>query len=314
MSKKINKIGFSRLRKVDVKTLASRVINIVEGYDPETLKIKEIYDLLVEHEPQIESLDIGYGPHPISPKLNAMRRRRGAIGQGLVDQMKYIEYGKMTGVDDNLVIAKSLVMRYLQGIWHKDDNFILDRVNLFFHHLNKNEDLATAFSSLDLMNHLDNLKSVAYAVERQYNTRRQSVSARPKNPTPGIVFNLKEALEDMFKQIELAQVKNQELDYTLLINDLNLEIATFKAMLKARKSYNKKKAEEKLNDNEVVEDNEVVIEDLPEEPSESAQSTERMYPMNVEVENEENLEQVDIKKTVAVSTKQTRLPIVSTEA
>ena len=36
--------------------------------------------------------------------------------------------------------------------------------------------------------------------------------------------------------------------------------------------------------------------------------------MNVEVEDEDNLEQVDIKKTVAVSEKQTRLPIVSTEA
>ncbi len=87
-----------------------------------------------------------------------------------------------------------------------------------------------------------------------------------------------------------------------------------KAEVKARQSYNKKKAEEALNNKEVVEDNEVVIESTSEKPSAATQSTNGMYPMNVEVDKEDNLEQLDIKKTVAVSTKQTRLPIVSTEA
>ena len=315
--KKITKIVFSRLRKLEVRNLGKRVIEIVEDYDPEALEIKEIYDLLVEKTPQIEFLDIPYGKHPISSDLKVLRRKRKAIAQGLVDQIKSIENGKMIGTDKDLNVVKPFVLDYLKGFWSKGEVEIVENVNLFFQHIKLDPELSTAFSTLELNNQVSSLQSVTSDIEMQYNARRKNLSTRPKNPTPGIVADLKQAIEDLFKQIDIAQIKNQEIDYKPLIDELNKEIAYHEARLNARASYNKKKAEEALNnkDTEIVEkQDEVIIEPASEEPSESTQSTKRMYPTNVEVDNEEDLEQLDIKTTAAVSTKQTRLPIGSPEA
>jgi hypothetical protein len=88
---------------------------------------------------------------------------------------------------------------------------------------------------------------------------------------------------------------------------LNIEIAHYKAIIKTRKSINKKKADN-------VVDNVEVVDDQPEEPSEPIQTATRMYPMNAELENKDIFGEVDKKRTVAVPRKQTLLPDVSTEA
>ena len=304
MNKKILKISFSKLRKLEVKNLARRVIETVDGYDPETLKIKEIYDLLVEMEPQIEFLDVGYGPHPISPHLNELRRKRRAIGQGIVDQMKSLENGKMIGTEKDVEFAKRFVTRYLQGVWGKDDVTIHEKVALFFQHYLNDAELQDAFNSLNLTSYLDSLKSVNKTIEEQYNVRRKNVSERPKAVTPGIVSDLETALGYLFRQIEVAHKKNKGLDYTSLIDDLNQEIANYKAIIKTRASYNKRKAEE------------VIIDGNSEEPSEPTESANKMLmrSMNVDEVQEDNQNELDTKKAVAMPTRQTRLPDVSTEA
>ena len=307
MYKNILKFDISRLRKLEVRLLANRVITTVEGYNPVTLKIKEVYDLLVEQEPQIEFLDVGYGPHPISPNLSGMRRKRRAIGQGIVDQIRSIENGKMIGTDNDIEVAKRSVTRYLQGIWKKDDVTIHEKVDLFFLHFDKSEEQQTAFESLSLVGYLDSLRSVNNAIEEQYNSRRKSVSERPKAATHGIVTDLKTGLGYLFKQIEVAQIKNPLIDYTSLIDDLNEEILLTKAKLKTRASNYKKKAEG------VIDDNEVVIENQSGENSEPIEPAARMYPMSARMDNEDYSGEVDIKRTVAVSTKQKPLPDISTE-
>ena len=315
MYKNIFRIGFSRLKKLEVQFLASSVIEIVEKYDPETLNIKEIFDKLVEQTPQIDLLRVAYGPHPITSDLNMLRTRRDAFAQDVINQMKTAERAKESGKEDALKVAKPVLLRYLKTLSRKSEKSIRQTLIQFFDLVNTNEDISTAINSLGLTSNLDSLRGVHSAIDRKYNSRRENISARPKEKTPYIVSTLKVALHDMFKEIEVAQKKYPALDYTQLIDELNIEIAKAKAEVKARQSYNKKKAEEALNNKEVVEgDNEVVIESTSEKPSAATQSTNGMYPMNVEVDKEDNLEQLDIKKTVAVSTKQTRLPIVSTEA
>lgn len=315
MNSSILKISFSRLRKQEIKTLASKVITVVDGYDPETLGIKEIYDLLVELKPQIKSLGLEHLAHPISAELNELRRQRIAFAQGVVDRIKTVENGRMSGMEASLKIAKPIVLHHLKGLRAYDDIKSYENINSFFELFDKSASLQTAIQDLDLTSYLDNLLAVNVMIDEQFNARTKSISERPKAITPSIAAAIKTALENLFKQIEVAQIKNQELDYTPLIDELNEHLAILKARLKARASYYKNKAENALNDNEVVEDDEVVVEGDPEEPSESTYTTERIYPMmSVEADDEDDLGQLDKKKTVAVSTKQTRLPNVSNEA
>ncbi len=116
-------------------------------------------------------------------------------------------------------------------------------------------------------------------------------------------------MNNLFADIELSQIKNQELDYAPLIDELNVELKAFELLINKRASYNKKKAEG------VVDDNEVVIDDESTEPITTTGSNMRIYPMNEKVEETRGtLDDVDKKKTVAVSTITKQLPIVPTKA
>ena len=315
MSQNILKLDLFRLRMLEVQSLANSVIKIVEKHDPETLKIKEIFDKLVEQEPQIKNLKIGYRKHPITSELNDLRKRRNAFISGFIKRIETIDNGKVGGMEESVKVAKPLVIHYLQGLARKTEIDIAQTIIQFSELVAEDEKLATALSTLNLIPDLDNLRSVNHAIMTKTGTRVEENSRKSKIKTSDRVLDIKIAIGNLFKQIEVAQLKHEELDYNPLIDELNEKIALLIAILRSRSSYYQKKAEEALNNKEVVEeDNEVVIESTSEKPSAATQSTERMYPMNVEVDKEDNLEQLDIKKTVAVSEKQTRLPIVSTEA
>ena len=309
MKKKILKISFSQLLKLEFQYLASSVIEIVEKHDPEALKIKEIFDILVKQKPQIKLLKVRYGPHPITLKLSNLRFSRNAYAQGMIDQLKTLERVKESGTEEALIVAKPIVIRYLQNLSKNTEKTIRQTLIQFFDVVAEDGAFQMALETLGLLSYHDNLQSVNTAIDEQYILRRENVSARPKDKTPDIIAAIMSDTQDLFKQIEVAQIKHPEIDYTTLIDELNNEIAKAKAEIKARKSYNKKKAEEKaLNDNEVV------IEGDSEEPLETSQPAQRMYPMNAQVDDEGDLEQVDKKRTVAVPRKQLLLPDVSTEA
>lgn len=315
MKKNILELSFSKLNKDEVQSFADSVIMIVDNHNPETLNINEIFEILVEQKPQIMILRKGYGSHPVTPKLEKFRTRRNAYAQGIVNEIKTIERAKVRELEDHVQLVKPVVFRCLYQLSRSSEISKGESIKEFFNDLILNPQLSVAFGALNLSTQLDNLQEVCSEITLDFNSRRADISARPKKKTPIIASKLKACILDLFKQIEVAQIKHKELDYTPLIDELNNEIARLKALLKARASYNKKKAEKELENTEVVEIDNEVVESPSEEPSASAQSTQRMYPTNVEVDdNEVNLEQLEIEKTVAVSGKQTRLPIVSKEA
>ena len=78
------------------------------------------------------------------------------------------------------------------------------------------------------------MKVVNNTFEEPYNKWTQDHSERLIAATPIIIASNQDRLQDLFKQIEVAQVKNLELDYKPLIARLNNEIAITIAKLKAR--------------------------------------------------------------------------------
>lgn len=315
MKKSIIKLNYFLLKKLEVQDLALSVIEIVERNNPETLKIKEIFDILVEQKPQIEALRIGYGRHRMTLRLNNLRRRRNALIQSFISQIRTLEKTKMSGTEEALIVVKQDVFHYLYGLPKESEETITRTVVQFFNFVEQDPELSAALRTLGLIEDLENLELVNADIDSLYIQRRENISARPKMKTREIVAALRSDIQDLFKQIEVAQIKNHELDYNPLIDELNADIAHYRAIIKTRASINKKKATGVLDDNEVVEiDNEVVIEDESGEPSESTETTQRTIPLRMEVADEEYSDQLDTKKTVAMSSKPMRLPSDASKA
>lgn len=308
MDKIILKINFSKLKKLEVRSLAKSVIEIVEKHNPEDLQIKEIFDKLVELEPQIDHLNAGYTSHWLTKEISILRRRRNALAQGLLNRIKAIHNGAVTGMVESAKIAMPIANHYLQGLAKEKENIKVETISLFLDLADKNAELYGAIETMNLISDLDNLKLVTSDISMLYDKRRESTSARPKAKTLERVDKIKTAILNLVKQIEVALIKHTELNYSPLVDELNEEITKAKAGIKIRTSYNQKKAE-KANDN-----NEVVVTSHSEEPSETSQATPNMHVVSVDTDNEEDFDELDIKKTVAVSTKQSRLPNISSEA
>lgn len=302
MSNLIYKISFSYLRKEEIKTLASRVITIVEKHDPENLKINEIFDLLVELQPQIESLDLGYIAHPVSETLNELRKQRIAFAQGLINQMGMIEKGKLTGMEESLKVAKPIVLQHLQSLSKYSNTKVYQNINSFARAYMLSLPLQTAIETLKLSSYFDNLLNVNQIIESHNSNRTQDYSKREKGDTVRKVATIVASLRNLFKEIEVSKVKNQELDYKPLVDELNQEIVLTKAILKTRSSYYKKKAEGLIDDNEVVVDIDNDESEVPSEP-ETTEVMTRMFPavMKENMVNGGVLDELDLKKTVAMN-------------
>ena len=82
--------------------------------------------------------------------------------------------------------------------------------------------------------------------------RTQSLSERPKAKTQEVGTPVREALKDLFKQIEVSVFMHRDIDYGLLFNELNQTILELKKSANRRMLYNKKKAKGLITENESV--------------------------------------------------------------
>ena len=155
MDNNILTVSFSRLNKLEVQNLAENVITIVEKHNPENLQIKEIFDKLVELEPQIDLLTYGYASHWLTPEINKLRRKRNAFTRGLLDRMRTIEDVEIEGMEQSIQIAKPTAIKYLQGLSKKREKTKVQIISQFFGLLENNEKLAGAFEQLDLISDIE---------------------------------------------------------------------------------------------------------------------------------------------------------------
>lgn len=314
--KKIKNFAFSRLVKLELPDLAESVIKKMDDYDPELLKIKEAFDLLAEMQPQINLLRLSYGPHEITKELHVLRKKRQTFASLITYQTKALSKDEMEEAYEAIKLVRGAVNIHLKNLGRKGDRIIHQNLLEFFRKIEESAELEAAFESLGFTNYLDELQSVHSTIEELWSARKISINQRPDVYLPPISKSVREALRNFFFQINLAQKRNVELDYSQLVVDMNAELNVFRGVIGMREAINKKKAEEAIDGEGEVDNDGIIEEDADEsdDPIETTQFAGRMMHMNAETVNVngngfENGE-LDEKKTAAQSTKQLQLPII----
>ena len=287
----LEKIHFSRLRKLELPEFADRVMGIVEKHDPESLKIQEAFDLLVAEQPQIDALVVRFGAHPLTKKLEPLRKERTLYATAISFQMRGYARGLIFGDEDAVIVAKEAVDRFLLNLRSNNEEIINRRITQFFAEIDSDEELETAFATLGLTALLNDLRNVHSSIAELLAKRLNDISKRPKGKSEVFAKSVREALNLLFMQITFMQKINKEMDYLPLIDELNELIIRYRGLINIRAAYQEKKAE---NDS---------VETTPE-----TQSASRMGSVD-------NFGQsMDQKKTVASSSKHLQLPVVEKEA
>ena len=102
---KIKSIQLSSLKKYELPDFAEGVINVVESFDPEVLKIKETFDLLADQKDDINILRWEYGPHEITSEVNKLRVKRAAYAAIISSQARALSHADVEGSDAGVFSA-----------------------------------------------------------------------------------------------------------------------------------------------------------------------------------------------------------------
>lgn len=320
----INKIPFSKLLRLELPELADEVIGIVSEHEPEVLLIEEIFTLLMAKKPEIKSLRKGYGVHPITMQLKPLREKLLLHAAAIKFQLRVVSKLRTDSNDKALTVMKTAVDLHLCNLRTSKNETILNRkVTQYFDALTSDVDLMSASTQLGFNELNDKLSEALSEIKLHLAERQKSISMQNRGYARSTAKQVVGAIKDLFKQIEVAQLKNSELDYAPLFAELNVMAAKYRNQIaireaNAKRSTAKKKESQGDGANDVPageNEEDDVNNDTNQsiEPGVMVVAAKGAMPLNVENSNETVLnadfaENKDEKKTVASSFKQLQLP------
>lgn len=201
---RITNISFSRLLKLEIPQLAKGVLDIVEKHDPKSLFLKKAFDDFNLLKPEIESLIVRHGPHPLTERLDPLRKKRILYASSISFQVKGMIKGFIDGADDEVMVAKAAVNRYLLNLRANNEEIINERVDQFLNEITNDVELVTAMEALGLMERVDNLAFVNAELIDLLTTRNASISKRKKGVTPVSSSAIRNGLKVLFGRISAA--------------------------------------------------------------------------------------------------------------
>lgn len=315
----LNKVVLSRLLKLEIPEFAEAVIRIVENSEPETLKINEIFLLLEKQKPQIEKLIVRHGAHPLTDQINTQREIRGYIIDSIFIRLKVV-MKEIGNKDVNVGTAKIELNRFLQNLKESRTQVAINRrITQFFGEVDSNEEFETTLTTLGFASLMDELRSIHSIIQELEIQRSNSIEKRPKEKTIELERSVFKALNYLFKEVEVAPLRNPDLDYQPLYSKLNHLFKNYNTMINQRLAYNKWKAEQKkqMETEQTDADTETTETIETTEPTQNTESANGMDSPTMEVsmlgsENDDS-DSFSDQKNAAVSMSKRKPDISSTE-
>ncbi len=236
----IKRLTYSRMLKSEVAEYASNTISIVEKHEAETLLIEPVFNLLMAQRPRIDILRLRYGIDPLRLEVASLKSK---LMLKISNLKLKVRLTSKTTYDAELHLVTSHLDSYLLNLnKSKNDKVISQKVQGFLQEVEVKAALSAAFRKHDLMDELETIE-LAYADMANKTSQRVSVlSERPNVTTKVAIDELTDALDDLFKAIEVAHLTNPEVDYEPVVDELNELYRTFNLSARLRAAYNKRKA------------------------------------------------------------------------
>ena len=237
----IKRLIYSRMLKTEVADYASNTINIVNKHEAETLLIEPVFNLLKSQKPKIDILRLRYGVDPLRLEIASLKSKLMLNISNLKLKVRIIS---KTSYDTDLHLVTSHIDSYLRYLTQsKNDKQMSQKVQGFLQEIETKAQLSGAFREHGLMDEIETIE-LAYADFVNKTSQRVSLLAeRPNVETKATIDELTNALDNLFKAIEVAQLTNPEVDYEPVVDELNELYRTYNLSAKLRAAYNKRKAD-----------------------------------------------------------------------
>ena len=280
----LKKLPYGRMRKAEVAEYANRALTIVEKHNPTVLLIKPVFDLLVAKQPEIDVLAMRHG---VDPLCHEIKEGKSILNLNISTlKLKVQLFGKYHNYDSSLALITSKIDSYLRCLYVCNEKEFMQRVQGFINAVASNKELSDALIKHQLMDSVDAIKLAHTTLQAVIGKRVKILSERPKTPTSSLIGLVTNAIDNLFKAIEVVHLINPELDYEPLVNELNKLSDMFKLTINLRSARSLRKANgEEVDEPEIVDDaigseTTTEAEITPEDESNSEMQKVSSYPFN----------------------------------
>ena len=245
----INRVPYSRMLKSEMADYAEKTLNLVRGYDIESVLIDPMYDLLKAKEPEIRILRLSYGIDTERLRADRLKADLMLAISSLKLKVRILSKSKLAldvHVVDNAINSH---LRYLDKC--RNDKELAQKISGFLDILTSDVELMQAVATFNLNDDIDAMSEAFSMLTLAWQKRVKMLSQRPNISTKVIVKNLSEAIESLFKTIEVANLvsplsvgdpEGEPIDLVPMIEELSQLSDMYLRSISIRNANNKRKA------------------------------------------------------------------------
>ncbi len=244
---KIKKIPLSMLQKLETKSLVIEVITMLAKHNLEALHLHDLYTLLQEQKTKMKHLTVPYGKHSLTKELARLHEKRMRIASYIAMQVSEME--KMDGEEKQKMAktAKRCSKQFLIYLGRKSRAEVSFSLLAFFSSIRiiEHYEVQEAFIGMGLQTNLEDLEKTNNEYRQLYKRRKFDIDDRPKTGDILIEREAQSLLLHLFWKINYYQKNYIEIDYSPLIDELNVELTRCSKVIKTRIATNKRRARKK---------------------------------------------------------------------
>ena len=288
----IRRLPYTRMLKSEMADYADRVIDIVQKHTSESSLFNPLFETLLAKESEIEMLRLSYGVDTERLKLENIKSVMMLTISSF--KLKVRRVSKFNPTLDMHVIENAIdsYLRYFNRC--RNDKELNQKIAGFLDLMNANKEFATAINKFNLIDYINEIKEVHHQYNEVLFKRVHLLAKRPKFSTQDIIKDVFDAIDNLFKAIEVAQLisnssgdaEGSGADYTQLINKLRQLSDMYYKSYSIRKANNRRKRQEQQMDDADLEL------DLKESDNGSESSIEVEIPQQEVKEEEEEVVEV----------------------
>ena len=280
----IKRLPYSRMLKSEMADYVEKTIAIVENHDLESELITPMYELLSAKEPDIRLLRLSYGIDTERLRVSKLKGKMMLIISAFKLKVRLLS---KSNPELDMHVVQNAINQHLRHLGKcKNDKQLSQKIAGFFDMVQADDDLQTALTDFNLNDEVDNMESIYLQVEKAWQKRVRLLSLRPTVSTRVIVKGMVEAVNNLFKGVEVANListvseggePGDTIDYVPLIDELNQLSEMYSLSISIRDANNKRKNKE--GDETDGEGGDEPIEE-PEEPTNGTTTNMQTTAMN----------------------------------
>lgn len=239
MKKLIFIFSFFKIRKQEFPEVIDGTIEIVEKHGPVALSIQGMFSLLLVLQSKLPLLTNKAVGHPLTTVLRNQHIRMKELAGSISMQGVAIEKAAVDSMSEAVKLIVPEIRMHLSNLSRENTKVSYQQVNNFIIKLNNNDNLVSAATAIGINVTVDEMKSVVESIKVNKRLRRESKAPGRDVNKVQIKAEMVDAFYRLINSIELARIEHPTIDYAPLINELNVFLIPYQAMVKSRKSQTK---------------------------------------------------------------------------